>query len=150
MNLLLWRHATAEDGVDDLNRRLTKRGEKQAAQVAVWLQARLPAECRILVSPAMRTRQTADALARDYQVIPALAPGASAQEVLRVTGWPAAPGTVLVVGHQPTLGRVAALAITGTLGDWSVKKGGLWWLTNRDGEEGASALVRAVVTPELV
>ena len=34
MDLLLWRHAEAEDGEDDLKRRLTERGEKQARDMA--------------------------------------------------------------------------------------------------------------------
>ncbi|MEO7547467.1 MAG: histidine phosphatase family protein, partial [Ramlibacter sp.] len=40
MDLILWRHAEAEDapeGGDDLDRALTSRGEKQAARVAAWL-----------------------------------------------------------------------------------------------------------------
>ena len=34
MDLLLWRHAEAEDGDDDFKRRLTDRGEKQARTMA--------------------------------------------------------------------------------------------------------------------
>ncbi len=34
MDLLLWRHAEAEDGTPDLKRKLTPRGEKQARQMA--------------------------------------------------------------------------------------------------------------------
>ena len=34
MELLLWRHAEAEDGDDDMKRRLTSRGEKQARSMA--------------------------------------------------------------------------------------------------------------------
>ena len=34
MDLLLWRHAEAEDGIPDLKRKLTKRGEKQAQQMS--------------------------------------------------------------------------------------------------------------------
>ncbi len=37
MDLLLWRHAEAEDGDDDLKRRLTARGEKQARTMATWI-----------------------------------------------------------------------------------------------------------------
>ena len=41
MDLILWRHAEAqdpEDGMDDLARALTRRGEKQAARMAAWLE----------------------------------------------------------------------------------------------------------------
>ena len=62
MDLILWRHAEAEDGSPDAKRKLTPRGRKQAKQVARWLKQRLPADARILVSPAIRAMQTAEAL----------------------------------------------------------------------------------------
>ena len=37
MNLLLWRHAEAQDGDPDLARELTARGRKQAEKMAHWL-----------------------------------------------------------------------------------------------------------------
>ena len=54
MQLILWRHAEAEDanGKDDLDRALTKKGHLQAERMAKWLRSRLPEDCRILVSPA--------------------------------------------------------------------------------------------------
>jgi len=55
-----------------------------------------------------------------------------------------------VVGHQPELGRVAAFVVSGQEASWSVKKGGLWWLSDRVREEGAQVVVRAVVTPDFV
>jgi len=54
MNLILWRHAEAEDGPPDLERRLTPRGQKHAQQVAEWLLQRLPAKFVVLASPARR------------------------------------------------------------------------------------------------
>ena len=41
MDLILWRHAEAEEGDNDLARELTPKGEKQAARVAEWLLQRL-------------------------------------------------------------------------------------------------------------
>ena len=63
MDLILWRHAEAEDGSPDAKRKLTARGRKQAKQIARWLKPRLPADARIVVSPALRAVQTAEALA---------------------------------------------------------------------------------------
>ncbi len=149
MNLLLWRHATAEDvAASDMDRALTKRGLAQAERVAQWLQAHLPREARVLVSPALRTRQTVEAFTRHYEVVEALAPGASPEAVLRHAGWPKQGGTALIVGHQPTLGAVAALVLTGHVQAWSVRKGALWWLSHRDREEGTSDLLRTVIDPE--
>ena len=67
MDLLLWRHAEAEDGIPDLKRRLTARGEKQAQQIAEWLHQHAPKKLRILVSPALRCQQTAKALGLPFE-----------------------------------------------------------------------------------
>jgi len=152
MELLLWRHAEAESGVPDLERKLTARGEKHARRVAQWLNDRLPGAARILVSPALRTRQTAGALIdisdRRLRVVPGIAPGASAEQFLRAVDWrPEAKGTIVAVGHQPTLGLVASRLLSGQEQGWAIKKGALWWLSSRpeDGE-GDTALI-AVVNP---
>lgn len=151
MDLLLWRHATAEDvAASDLERALTKRGLAQAERIAHWLKTRLPREARILVSPALRTRETVEALTKHYEVVEALAPGASPEAVLREARWPNARGPVLIVGHQPTLGAVAARVLTGRDQGWSVRKGALWWLSHRDRDEGNADVLRAVVDPDLL
>lgn len=150
MDLILWRHAEAEDGTPDAKRCLTARGRKQAKQVAHWLKKRLPAEARILASPATRTVQTAEALALPFKQLDKLGTGASAASLLGAVGWPHAGGTVVVVGHQPTLGRVAAQLLTGDAADWSVRKGALWWFTRRVRNGAEETVLRAVIAPDLV
>ena len=150
MNLILWRHAEAEDGQNDLQRALTRRGHKQAEAVAAWLRAHAPADLMVMASPAVRTRQTADALGCDYTVVPELAPEASPAHVLAATGWPLSPRSMLVVGHQPTLGRVASTLLAGEDLPWSLKKGGLWWLARRQRDEDFQVVIRAVINPEFV
>ena len=150
MELILWRHADAKDaapGKPDAERRLTAKGIKQARRVADWLKKRLPAEARVLVSPARRAQQTARAFSRRFETVPEVGPAADAQSVLKAAGWPDGDGAVVVVGHQPTLGETAALAITGRTGDWNVKKGAIWWLESRGSGD---AVVRAVIAPDLL
>src|SRR5437016_13774974 len=101
MDLILWRHADAEPGEPDLERKLTAKGKKQAKRAAEWLRERLPRDAVVLVSPARRAQQTAEALTQSFKADPALAPGAPAQQVLAAAGWPDADGSVVVVGHQP-------------------------------------------------
>jgi phosphohistidine phosphatase len=134
----------------DLSRKLTARGQKHAARIAEWLQQRLPAKFVVLASPAERTRQTALALGAPFKTLESLAPGASVADVLNAAEWPDRKGAVIVVGHQPDLGRTAALLISGAEADWTLKKGGLWWLTNRVRNDEAQVVVRAIVAPDLL
>ncbi len=129
MDLILWRHAEALPGADDAVRPLSRRGEKQAKLAASWLNDHLPENTRILVSPAQRTRQTANALGRDYLVNEALAPSQSAEHILAAAGWPNATGTVLIVGHQPTLGEIAVSLLEGFDGlTWTPSCASLCWI----------------------
>jgi phosphohistidine phosphatase len=150
VDLILWRHADAAEGGRDLERKLTAKGRKQAARVAEWLVARLPSRYSVLASPAHRARETADALGVRYKVVERLAPGAAPGDILEAAGWPSHKGAVIVVGHQPDLGRTAALLLTGAAAEWSVKKGGLWWLSNRERAGEAQVVVRAVLAPEFL
>ena len=150
MDLILWRHAEAVDGHPDLARELTPKGVKQAKAIARWLTSRLPRQTRIVVSPAERTRQTAAALTEDFEIDRQLAPGAPPTAVLAASGWPEHRGAVLVVGHQPTLGMAAALAIAGEPMPWSIKKGAIWWLSHRVRGEHPQIVLRAVISPDLL
>lgn len=150
MDLILWRHAEAVDGIPDHARGLTAKGEKQAEKMAAFLHQHLPAETRILVSPATRTRQTVAALTEHFTLAPTIAPGASAQAVLQATRWPDAGGTVLVVGHQPTLGAVAAQLLQSEEASLSIKKGALWWFSRREREDTIQTTLRLVITPDFL
>ncbi len=150
MDLILWRHCEAEPGEPDLGRRLTGKGVKQAERMAAWLDSHLPDTCRILVSPADRTVQTAQALNRKFRTVAELGPGASVAAVLAAANWPEAREPVLVVGHQPTLGMVASFLLSGEEAYWSVRKGAVWWLSNRAKEDGAAVVLKAVQSPEFI
>ncbi len=151
MDLILWRHAEAEmfaAAGGALQRALTAKGERQARRMAEWLNQRLPASARILSSPALRCRSTAEALGRDFKIVPALAPDADPQAVLDAARWPSAPEAVLVCGHQPTLGQVAAQLLAGQEHDWAVKKGAVWWLRGRQRDGAFEVTLHAVQGPD--
>jgi len=143
MELILWRHADAEDGADDMARRLTRKGEKQARTMAKWLRAHLPDEYTLLASPAVRAQQTAAALETKIVTDHALAPGATPSAIIQAAQ--KHKGLIIVVGHQPDLGRTAAQLMANARGEWSVQKGAIWWL-----EGAAPARVKAVVSPDLL
>ncbi len=153
MDLVLWRHAEAQEwveGCDDMARALTSRGEKQAHRVANWLDRQLPEGTRILVSPARRCEQTVLALGRKYKIKAELAPGCSVAQLLELAQWPDAKGTVLVVGHQPTLGQTIAELIGLSAAECAVKKGALWWLRNRERAALTQTVVVTVQSPEVL
>lgn len=157
MDLILWRHADAEPAHEELTdhlRRLTPKGQKQAQKMAYWLDSVLPHNCKILVSPAIRSRETVAALAklgRQFKIVEELNPEANAEDLLRAAHWPDARESVLLVGHQPALGEVAAYLITPTQNTCAVRKGNVWWITQkeRDGE-GLRTYLKAIMTPDLV
>ena len=151
MDLILWRHAEAEDarsGQSDLDRALTTKGERQAERMAEWLNRRLAASTRVLASPALRTRQTAQALGRPFADAASLAPGALPEHLIEAAQWPDSAVPVLLVGHQPTLGQLAARLLAGQAQSWSIRKAGVWWLRSRDGEADAGVVLQAVQAPE--
>lgn len=153
MDLVLWRHAEAQEWTPDCNdllRPLTARGEKQAARMANWLDRQLPNNTRVFVSPALRTEQTARALTRKFKIRPELAPDCSAAQLLELVQWPDAKGVVLVVGHQPTLGQAIAQLIGLSATECSVKKGAVWWLRNRQRETLDQTVVVTVQSPEVL
>ncbi len=148
MELILWRHAEAQDGAPDLERELTVKGHKQAEKMATFLRARLPENTRILVSPAKRTQQTVQALTKHFFTDSAIGPGASAQDILETAGWPDGENTVLVVGHQPTLGKIAALLLANSTSGFSIKKGAVWWLSRHTSEGDYQTNLRLVIAPD--
>lgn len=156
-DLILWRHAEAEDLVDneetggnDLSRRLTGRGEKHAARMASWLDRQLPDGVRVWSSPAVRTEQTVLALGRKYRLSDALRPDAGADDLLQLVQWPALRHPTLIVGHQPTLGRVVAQLVGMRETDCSIKKGAVWWLRHRERNGVGQTVILTVQTPELL
>src|SRR5690349_15395885 len=141
MDLILWRHAQAQDlsggplvvhdAQLDLARPLTAKGDRQAERMAKWLNHRITDTTRVLVSPAVRTQETARALGRSFKTVDALGPDACVDDLLRAARWPASKDPVMLVGHQPTLGLLAARLMTGQDLPWAPRKGSVWWLRGR-------------------
>jgi phosphohistidine phosphatase len=151
MDLIFWRHAEAEDereGLADIDRRLTARGEKQAARVAAWLDRHLPEGTRLLCSPALRCQQTVLPLGRRFKLRDELAQGSTAAAHLEVAQWPAARHPVLLIGHQPAMGEALAQLLRMTSGNCAIRKGAVWWLRTRERDGDVQTLVWAVQSPE--
>lgn len=153
MDLILWRHAEAqewEEGSNDLERSLTARGEKQAARMASWLDRQLPEAVRVLASPARRTEQTALALGRKYKLRDELRPDGTVDQLLELVQWPAGRVPMMVVGHQPVLGQTIARLLQLPDTECAVKKGAVWWLRHRLRDGQGQTVLLTVQTPDLL
>jgi phosphohistidine phosphatase len=150
VDLILWRHAEAieaEGPVPDADRELTARGLKHALEVAEWLRRQRLPKVSVLSSPARRALQTAETLGLPVKVKKQLGVGATTADLLGAADWPDHPGAIILVGHQPSLGRLAALLLAGTEADWTIKKAGIWWFSNRVRHDETQTILRAVHNP---
>lgn len=148
MDIILWRHAEAENKSPDAGRRLTKKGREQADRMGRWLRSRVPAY-RLISSPAARARETAEGLDPTLEIMPELYSSASPIDVLEESGWPTDQGTVILVGHQPLLGEIAAYLMIRRAEPWDVKKGAAWWFRSTQIGMGAQAELIACIPPKL-
>ena len=150
MDLILWLHADAEEGFPDLARQLTRKGHDQAAKMAGWLKTQIPdpSELTLLVSPATRARQTAEAFSHEFEIVHEVGLGASVNQILVAANWPYAKGTVIVVGHQPTLGEVAQILQPDIPPGLSFRKGSVWWFQYRKKNAAAETVLHTVKYPE--
>jgi len=131
--LLLLRHAHAEDageGQADIDRPLSPRGRAEALDAAHCIAAAGLRCDQLLVSPAVRTRETATIvaaeldLARKLQFEDALYPGEPDALLAAVRRCPAGSDTVLLVGHNPGLSEFAQ-RFKGTAPPVELQKAGL-------------------------
>ena len=171
--IILWRHAEAEelfDGNDmlqrDMQRALTQKGQRQAADMAKWLKPQLPKASILQCSPALRAFQTAEAIqdvgkSCKININQALKPGVSLNTVLANIAQFNSCKCLVLVGHQPWLGQLAAhllgISMTEHAKDLPIKKGAIWWLRldktlDKAREEAVSAryIMHTVQTPSLL
>ncbi len=134
-NIILWRHAEAEladiaSTIDeDILRNLTPKGKQQAKLGARWLQKHLPKKLMLISSPALRALQTAEALKYYINVDARFKPTADLSDILiALNHIDATSRNLLIVGHQPWLGDLAAYLIGYADAELNIKKGAIWWL----------------------
>lgn len=160
MEIYCLRHGLAVDletqgFLNDAERTLTAEGERKLRGIIKWMQAMELSFDWILFSPYVRTRQTADLVARGLdardRLKPAdcLAPGGTTRQVVHALRHLApAPKKVLLVGHEPGLSELVSLLVTGNIGLGMVlKKGGLCKLTVASLNPSQCAVLEWLVTP---
>jgi len=121
VRLHVLRHAEAEELSPtgrDADRRLTDAGRKRMKAVARAIARMEPEYDAILVSPLVRSRQSAEPVAEacgfrgELTESRSLLPGADPEEVLRELAHLGAEN-ILLVGHQPHLGRLLGRLVSG-------------------------------------
>ncbi len=157
LQVIFWRHAEAEDAVpgdvadSDFRRELTRQGRRDASRMAAWIKAHVPKPWTVRASPAHRTIQTATALVDDPYADSLLAPGASADDMLGVIEHHRGqPSALVLCGHQPTLGAAALRWLSGSTSDFSVRKGAMLWIVERQREGAGARVLRACLSPDLL
>ena len=111
--LVLVRHSKAShDAPTDIERPLTPKGREMADALARRLSGRLDAVDLLLVSPAARARQTADPMQQrlnpgEVRIEPEIYHNGALRILRLLTGLPEAAGTVILVGHEPTISALA-------------------------------------------
>jgi len=145
-NLIFWRHAEAEIESStgrDTDRELTKRGRKDALKMAKWLHRHLPIDTQVLCSPARRCLETAAALQSasavdgghkkqlDINVAEFLSIDSRLEDIAQKLVNDDSNKTILIVGHEPNLGRLISQLLGMEKSACSVKKGAVWWLRQK-------------------
>lgn len=150
MNIILWRHAEAHDGSDDLARELTPKGERQAAKMAGLLREKLPEDFELWVSQAKRSQQTAAYLAVPTRTLAAINPDADVRAIARLLLAADENATIVLVGHQPWIGELCAFILNQSWHNqayWSVKKAAFWWFTAHPSDGVLLAKLKYMLAP---
>ncbi len=149
MNLLIWRHADAAPGDLDELRSLTPLGIQQAKSISTWIRKNIPGPYQVFGSSALRAIQTASYFGEPYEPIDDfgyMQDTAIGTAVLKYANWPLAKGTIIFVGHQPTVGRVNSLLHSGLEQDTNMEGGSLWWFTSDHDNKNRLAMLKAVIS----
>lgn len=162
MQLCLLRHAKAEmvispDSQVDAKRALTPEGERKMRQVAAGMVSMdLKIEV-ILSSPYVRARQTAEIAARALGLMESLvltdslaAVAGPAEVVEVINARHSARQTILLVGHEPNLGQLASLLLSGRENGLGIlfKKAALMSLSSEELKRGKCAVLEWFLTPK--
>jgi len=148
MKIILARHASAEDKADskeDADRNLTPEGREQADLMGRVVAATIGTVDALWTSPLMRALQTAGIASKHLKIKPTVEPHLAISGDIEQLRWKLhreALGTVMLVGHQPDLGRLAARML-GLVSEISLKKSGVCIIETKDP---AKPVGRAVAT----
>jgi phosphohistidine phosphatase len=161
MILYFMRHGIAVDrdekgkSPDDRERALTPKGNKRMRRAAKGLLTLSLSLDRILTSPFVRARQTAQIVAEALHMedrleeIQELCPDQSVQVLLSALAAYSGKENILLIGHEPLLSSTVSFLLSGSAGaEIRLKKGGLCCLEADSFPPKESAVLDWALTPK--
>jgi phosphohistidine phosphatase len=157
--LYVIRHASAEERgskwPDDSKRPLTEEGARRMRRAAKGL-VRLGVQLDVvLASPLVRARQTADIVAQAFDTAPrvvvinSLLPGATYAALLGDLHAHASRTRIALVGHEPSIGRIAGRLI-GARRPLAFKKGAVCRIDVQSIPPAGTGALRWFLTPAIL
>ena len=162
MRLYIVRHAIASPhgtpGVKDDDRALTKEGVQKMREAAAGLRALGYVPEAVLSSPLLRARQTAELLLEifgrgiEFKTTPSLAPSGSRQDLYReIALYDKKLKSLMLVGHQPSLGEIAGEIAFGSPEHFiELKKGGMCMIEVESFQGVPKGSLAALLTPSIL
>lgn len=160
MNLFFLRHGIAVDRrtsrhASDAERPLTPKGRRQLRKTATAIHGMKLRFDVILSSPLVRAQQTAEMVADELRLkqrlvlADELKPGGNAKKLVqRINRLKPIPENLLLVGHEPNLGELISLFLTGRMdAGITLKKGGMAKLETDCLRVGKHATLAWLLTP---
>ena len=114
--IILLRHAKSswsDPTVADIDRPLAPRGERASRLIAEYLRRKKIRPALVLCSPALRTRQTLEAIepalgkGSTVELVPELYAASERELLERLRALPTSVASVLLIGHNPGLQELA-------------------------------------------
>ena len=158
------------DENSDLSRALTYKGQRQAKNMARWLTQHLitsnlinksllnqpeSSNLRVVSSVALRAYQTAQALQTNLgarcniAVYQGFNPNSPLQKVLAELNRLDQTANLVLIGHAPWIGQLAAHLLGIKTGEFTIKKSAIWWLRLSESTPGHYEIL-TVQTPILL
>lgn len=146
MELYLLRHVDADTVAEtDDARPISEKGEGQGEKVARFCESHGLARMRVLSSPVLRARQTAEIvvahLGLELEVAPWLSCGMRPAEAMQHLQEYAGETAVMIVGHEPDFSTLAAFLLGMASGEQiEIRKASLTGMTVTSLEKGGARL----------
>lgn len=160
MRVILFRHGPAghrdeSRWPDDSLRPLSPKGVKRTRAAASGL-ARLERDIAIIAtSPLLRASETAELLremapSASFETLETLVPGGSSRKTIEWCAGHEQDGAIVLVGHEPDLGRLAGVMLLGTAWPMTLRKAGACGIEFEEGVKAGAGQLEWFLPPRVL